>query len=252
MRRSITLGALGVGLVLATPAFGQGFDLVAWVIESNRWLSALKVGSKQVSGIQQQTQMMTRAAMEAGAAAVGSQDLALVNWGSRERYAYESGQGYKSCSIAGVRSDASASETAAGNLRAAQSGAVNNWLKNGYDAQAATNQSLGLRKTGYCSEEEAATTGFCSLGGKQKGTLITAGDSDASVFLLNRNYGAEEVAVAADYLDVAAPIPTIKPNPRTGDESQTLIEARRRGAMLSASRASFWSVINGGVGGDKP
>lgn len=252
MRRLARILSAGVALAFASPALGQGFDLAAWIIESNRWLSALKVGSKQISAVQQQGQMSIRGAMEAGASALGSQDRALVTWGSRERYAYESGQGYKSCSISAARGDAASSEMAGASLRTAESGAVNNWLKNGYDGQVAAGQSLGLRKSGYCSEEEAATTGFCQTNGKAKGSLITAGDSDASVFLLNRNYGAEEVAVAADYLDVAAPIPTVKPNPRTGDESQALIEARRRGAMLSASRASFWSVINGGVGGDRP
>ncbi len=34
-----------------------------------------------------------------------------------------------------------------------------------------------------------------------------AGDSDAAPWLLNRDYGAEEVMTAADYLDVVAPCP---------------------------------------------
>ncbi|GMA79971.1 hypothetical protein GCM10025880_63880 [Methylorubrum aminovorans] len=91
-------------------------------------------------------------------------------------------------------------------------------------------------------------TGWCK--GAQPGGY-GAGDSDAAPWLFNRNYGAEEVMTAADYLDVVAPLPTVKPNPRTAEEDAALVQARREGAIMSGARAGLVGVLVGGMGGDR-
>lgn len=72
------------------------------------------------------------------------------------------------------------------------------------------------------------------------------------MFLLNRSYGSEEAVTAADYLDVAAPLPTVKAKASTAEEDARRIEALRQGAMMTAARAAMMGVIKGGLGGDKP
>lgn len=99
----------------------------------------------------------------------------------------------------------------------------------------------------YCSPSEQQT-GWCK--GAQPGGY-GAGDSDAAPWLFNRNYGAEEVMTAADYLDVVAPLPTVKPNPRTAEEDAALVQARRQGAIMSGARAGLVGVLVGGMGGDR-
>lgn len=56
---------------------------------------------------------------------------------------------------------------------------------------------------------------------------------------------------AADYLDVVAPLPTVKPNPRTAEEDAALVQARRQGAIMSGARAGLVGVLVGGMGGDR-
>ena len=55
---------------------------------------------------------------------------------------------------------------------------------------------------------------------------------------------------AADYLDVIAPLPTVKANPRTAEDDANLLQARRQGAIMSGARSSLVGVIVGGMGGD--
>ena len=99
-------------------------------------------------------------------------------------------------------------------------------------------QSLDLRHSFYCTTLEQKRTGWCSTGSAGRQAYgYGAGDSDASIFLLNRSYGAEEAVTAADYLDVMAPLPTVKAKVSTGEEDARRIEALRQGAMMTAARA---------------
>ncbi|KMO39379.1 hypothetical protein [Methylobacterium aquaticum] len=245
MMRQLLLAGTAIALALASPAQAQGL-FPQWEISLQRMISAMKVSGAQSSATALQTTNGHKAAAEAAASTLVSQDNALRLARIQHHYGYDTGTGYAACNVSLVTSEERDSFASADKVRQSFRAADQRWLSNGGDAAERMGDSLAQRRTFYCSPSEQET-GWCT--GAKPGS-IGAGDSDAAPWLLNRDYGAEEVMTAADYLDVVAPLPTVKPNPATVEQDADLVMARRQGAIMSGARASLVGVIVGGMGGD--
>lgn len=234
-----------LAVALASPARAQGL-FPQWEISLQRVLSGMKVSGAQSSATALQTTNGHKAAAEAAASTLVSQDNALRLAQVQHQYGYDTGTGYAACDVSLAIRQERDSHASADKVRQAFRQADQGWLTNGGDAAERMGATLEQRRTFYCSLSEQ-DAGWC-IGAKPGG--FGAGDSDAAPWLLNRDYGAEEVMTAADYLDVIAPLPTVKPNPTTAEEDAALVMARRHGAILSGARSSLIGVLVGGMGGD--
>ena len=235
-----------LAVALACPVQAQSL-FPQWEISLQRLLSGLRVSGAQSSGTALQITNGDKASAEAVASTLVSQDNALRLARAQHEYGFDTGTGYAACTVALGLAQESDSATSASKARQAFRSADQRWLTNGGDAGVRLGDSLDQRRSFYCSPSEQQT-GWCK--GAQPGGY-GAGDSDAAPWLFNRNYGAEEVMTAADYLDVVAPLPTVKPNPRTAEEDAALVQARREGAIMSGARAGLVGVLVGGMGGDR-
>lgn len=246
IRSPLFLSALlALSASVPSPVRAQGL-FPQWELSLQRLLSGMKVSGAQSSATSLQTTNGFKASAEATASTLVSQDNALRLARAQHTYGYDTGTGYSACDVSlGIRQERDAYASAE-KARQAFGTADRTWLTNGGDAGQRLGASLDQRRTFYCSPSEQQT-GWCK-GGQPGG--YGAGDSDAAPWLFNRDYGAEEVMTAADYLDVAAPLPTVKPNPTTAEDDAALVLARRHGAIMSGARASLVGVILGGMGGD--
>jgi len=214
-----------------------------------RLVSGIKIATRQDSASTEQRAMTATKAAEANASAITASDSALRIAQAKHAYSYDTGSGYAACGVSLSIADERSADRSATRVRQAFTQADRTWLREGGDGAERLGASLDLRRSLYCSTAEQTRTGWCRNGGKAYG--YGAGDSDASVFLLNRSYGSEEAVTAADYLDVAAPLPTVK-KAATAEEDARRLEAPRQGAMMTAARAAMMGVVKGGLGGDKP
>ncbi|SEP49155.1 hypothetical protein SAMN04487843_12945 [Methylobacterium sp. ap11] len=244
-RLALLPASAALAVALAFPAQAQGL-FPQWEISLQRLMSGLKVSGAQSSATSLQTTNGHKAAAEAVASALVSQDNALRLARVQHQYGYDTGTGYAACTLALGLADERDSASSATKVRQAFRHADQRWLTNGGNAAERMGASLEQRRTFYCSPSEQET-GWCT---DAKPGGFGAGDSDASPWLLNRDYGAEEVMTAADYLDVVAPLPTVKPNTSTAEQDADLVMARRQGAIMSGARASLVGVLVGGMGGD--
>ncbi|BCM88021.1 hypothetical protein [Methylobacterium indicum] len=244
-RLALLPASAALAVVLAFPAQAQGL-FPQWEISLQRLMSGLKVSGAQSSATSLQTTNGHKAAAEAAASALVSQDNALRLARVQHQYGYDTGTGYAACDVSLAIGQERDSYASAEKVRQTFRQADQRWLTSGGDAAERMGVSLEQRRTFYCSPSEQET-GWCT---NAKPGGFGAGDSDASPWLLNRDYGAEEVMTAADYLDVIAPLPTVKPNTSTAEHDADLVMARRQGAIMSGARASLVGVIVGGMGGD--
>lgn len=248
MTRPVSLLFPALAALAFVPASPALAFFANWEISLQRALSGMKVSGAQSSATALQTTNGYKASAEAAAATITSQDNAARLARAQHEYGFDTGTGYAACTLALGIADERHAYSSAARVRQAYRAADSTWLTSGGDAADRSGASLHQRRTFYCSPTEQLT-GWCvgsGLGG------YGAGDSDASPWLLNRNYGGEEVMTAADYLDVVAPLPTVRPNPMTAEDDLALIRARREGAIMSGARATLIGVITGGMGGDRP
>jgi hypothetical protein len=246
----LTLAGLIAALAPAS-ARAQTFG-ADWALSLERLVSGIKVATRQDSASTEQSATTATKAAEANASAITASDSALRIAQAKHAYSYDTGSGYSACGVSLSIADERSADRSATNVRQAFTRADRTWLREGGDGAERLGASLDLRRSFYCTTAEQKRTGWCSNGGDGKAYGYGAGDSDASVFLLNRSYGSEEAVTAADYLDVAAPLPTVKAKASTAEEDARRIEALRQGAMMTAARAAMMGVIKGGLGGDKP
>ena len=233
------------------PAAAQGFG-ADWAVSLQRLVSSIKIATRQSSATTEQRASVATKSAEANASAINASDTALRSAQARHAYGYDSGTGYSACGVSlSIGDERSANRSATGVGQAFRRSDLA-WFREGGDGAARLGSSLELRRSFYCTAAEQRRTGWCANGGTNQPYGYGAGDSDASVWLLNRSYGAEEAMTAADFLDVAAPLPTFKRSPASAEEDARRLEALRQGAMMSAARAAMMGVVKGGLGGDKP
>ena len=145
---------------LTVPAQAQGL-FPQWEISLQRLLSGMKVSGAQSSATALQTTNGHKAAAEAAASTLVSQDNALRLARAQHQYGYDTGTGYAACSIAQGLSDERDSATSAAAVRQAFRQADQRWLTSGGDAAARMGDTLEQRRTFYCSPSEQAT-GWCT------------------------------------------------------------------------------------------
>lgn len=233
---------LGTSVMAAPPA--SALMIGPWEISLERLVSGFAVAGKQDSAAAtQKTNAATTAARAAASSLVAAKQAIRVANAAHE-YGFETGTGYSACTVNLQLADERASHDAAAVARTSQQRADDAWLIHGGDAGDRAGASLKLRQSFYCSPAQQQATEWCTGTGG-----YGAGDSNAGIFMLNRDYGAEEVMTAADYLDVIAPLPTIRTDTTSAEARARLVEARRRGAILSGARAAAWTVVLDGMGG---
>ncbi len=224
-----------------------------WMASLERLVSGVKVATRQDSATNEQAGTTTSKASEANASAINASDVALRTARAKQNYSYDSGTGYSACGVSLSIADARNADRSSTAVRQAFTQADRTWLQQGGNGADRIGASLDLRRTFYCTTAEQQRTAWCATGaGGQAAYGYGAGDSDASVWLLNRSYGSEEAMTAADYLDVMAPLPTVRATTPTAEDDARRIEALRQAAMMTACRAAMMGVVKGGLGGDKP
>ncbi|MBV5266382.1 hypothetical protein [Pinisolibacter aquiterrae] len=245
MKRASLLLA-GMLVCPTLPATAQTSPITAvWYASLVRLLSGLRVDASQATTTADQTSTAVKSSASAAASTVAATRQGLLVAKARHNYSYETGTGYAACTVSLGLTDERDAGASATTVIAAFGAADRSWLQSGGDGAARLRASLDLRKTLYCSEAER-TAGVCSGTGG-----YGAGDSDASPWLYSRNYGAEEITTAGDFLDVIAPLPTIEPAASTAVDQTRLVENRRGGALLSGARAALMTVIAAGTAGDE-
>lgn len=225
----------------------MALDIGTWEVSLQRLVSAFAVTTKQTSVLADHDDAAKAQARSATVSTIATQDNQLRTARAKEEYSPETGTGYSVCNVALGLADERNSNTSAKQTADAYRQSDSDWLLKGGDGADRIGASLDLRRTFYCTQEQKNATGWC----KGEAGGYGAGDSDAAPFLLNRNYGPEEVATSADYLDTIAPLPTINPSAATAEEQTALIVARRNAALLTGARAGLVKIILAGQGGDK-
>lgn len=245
MKRAPLLLA-GMLVCPSLPATAQTSPITAvWYASLVRLLSGLRIDASQTTTTADQTSTAVKSSASAAASTVAATRQGLLVAKARHDYSYETGTGYAACTVSLGLTDERDAGASAAPVMTAFGAADRSWLQSGGDGAARLRASLDLRKTLYCSEAER-TAGVCSGSGG-----YGAGDSDASPWLYLRNYGAEEITTAGDFLDVIAPLPTIEPAASTAVDQTRLVENRRGGALLSGARAALMTVIATGTAGNE-
>lgn len=219
---------------------------VRWSETFERLMAALKVDAQQISATGQQTQETWRKSSEANASTIAAQELALAEKAVREKYDFNTGQGVNACVVAAGREAVNQGDQAQSQLYRAWSDGDGRWIREGGDGENRMGMSLEMRMVAYCSPEER-TAGICAGG---VGQPFPAADSDASVWMLRRQNGLDDVMMAGDFADVVAPLPTVRKDPVVTSEALMNWDARRRAALLTAARRALVGVPISGMGGD--
>lgn len=246
--RAVWRGALVAVLCcgMASPAAAQ-VGLATWQASAEQLLSALKVGTKQIGTSKSTTGVTEVKAQEALASSLTSQKLNDAEQKARSKLGQDTGQGWGVCASKYPMQSYATAETSSAKVAKALGEADETWLKSGGDAALRAADLQDARRTFYCTAEERQNLSWC------KGTGaggIPAGDTNAAAFMLRRDAGPEEALTAADYIDTLAPLPTVPAQARNAEEAVHQLEARRKGALLSAARSGMFSVVAGVVGGD--
>lgn len=224
--------------------FAEGME--KWTSSLGLLLSGFKVNTEVSDYTGNQDSQAMKAAKQAGVSARMQADINLAVFDAVNKRSYASGQGYNVCRA--VSSDIMAVDTQStgDKVRAASKKVDAEWVSKGADASTFIATSLANRKQYYCSqaEREAGLCTSTASGG------FSAGDSDASVWLNFRSYGSEEVATAADFIDVAAPLPTVDTKNNSAQGVLQRIQATRRAALISGARQSLFGIAISGMEGE--
>ncbi|MBS0987384.1 hypothetical protein JK182_01585 [Acetobacter okinawensis] len=251
--RSISvLTVLGLGCLAPDAARAQAY-LPTFVLQSQVYaylLSAVRTGAAQTSASAQQVTTMTHSAWSAAASTIQARQVAADTRDAAENLSYGTGQGYKSCLVAPGKATIGSATAWRNTYAQTTATRENGWFQYGGKARDTASSLVGLRHTTYCSQGEKDSTGeWCSSDlGKSRTGGFPAGNSDASVWMLGRSFGAEEGMTGMDYIDTAAPLPTI---PATGSGDAETELARNngiyRGAFVSAARTGLSNEILNGM-----
>ena len=239
-----------IGLVEAGPAFAAGDQtgIVTWQAFFQQLLSAVRIDTAQSSVTAQQVSSATLKSSEAKTSAIlqSRQNMRLAD--AKSRYAYETGQGYNSCMVSVGKADIARARQEREQFGRKVGARDSKWLsEGGGDATDTLSSLIALRKGVYCSDQEKQALGaYC----QPEHNGYDAGNSDASVWLATRSYGAEEAMTGMDYVDTVAPLPTI---PQKGavrtDQALQRANAIRAGMMRNAARTTLQNIILDGMSG---
>ena len=253
--RAAILVVLACAAVTPARAGASTGASVKWGAYWQFLMSAFRVDTSQRSTVGDQESAAVVSAMQASSQAIDQQQIAASIVDARSRYAYESGQGYRSCmvapGVAAIGGAASQRVVYARSLMARDDA----WFDGGGDARTSLTGVLGLRRSVYCSSgEQAALGGWCDPALARGRGGYPAGNSDAGVFLFNRGYGAEEAMTGLDYIDTVAPLPTVvrRDSWRDREVGGARVRAMHAGAFVAAARTGIEQVILDGLQDTRP
>ena len=259
LRKAITtaLAANAMGAVLILLAFNSycfaqnlegGFNekMSMWQLNFKALISALKVDSNILENSSNQELQITKSANEASISAKIQSEKNLAIYKATNDKSYLTGQGYNACRVVASNMISSDTEVASDKVRIAAKKIDEKWITQGSDASSFISASLENRKQYYCSPDERSIN-LCSSTRTQG---FSAGDSDASIWLKNRSYGSEELATAADFIDVAAPMPTISNAGKNTQNTIEKIDVKRKAAFVSGARQVLYAIAIDGMEGE--
>lgn len=247
MRPVVILLPALVLCIAADPARAQSQPATAaWALAGEQLVSALRVATAQLSTAGQVKAAGEQQSRQSFVGAVNSQAGADRIATARATYGADTGQGYGVCATPVALESRSLAEKSSVDVAAAYAAADRSWLANGGDAVERAAGLQDARKSFYCTDEERAATGWCR---PKTQTGIPAGDTNAAVFM-KPDLGPEEAMTAADYIDTAAPLPTVRAQVRDAEDVLARAEARRRGGLMTAARQTMFSVVNAAMGGN--
>lgn len=252
LRRGII--SLVVVVCTASSASAQAFDdaLAQWQAFFEQLQSAVRVDTSQVAADAEREAAATLKSLEGATNAIIAHDVRLSSLAKAQAYVQGRDQGMRACLTADGFATAKNSEAPQTTVREALGEAEREWLVSGGEMLEFVTEGLARRREFYCSSGEQAA-GYCDPGaGETFGASYVAGDSDASIWMGNRVYGTEEVMVAMDFMDVAAPMPTVpfSDDINTAGEAALATRARMKGARMSLARNVLAGIILNGMAGD--
>lgn len=250
MRKLISSALFSAGMVLAAPALAAGDQsgIITWQTFFQQLLSSVKIDTAQTNTSSQQVANTSQKSGEAKISSVLQSRVNMKMAEAKSRYNYETGQGYNACMISVGMSDIAKAREERVQYGKSVGSRDSAWLAEGNgNTEDTLSSMIALRKEVYCSDQEKEDLGlYCqtSLNG------YDAGNTDASVWLAHRGYGAEEAMTGMDYVDTVAPLPTVPEKGTTrSDLALQRAEAIRSGVMRNAARTTLQNIILDGMSG---
>ena len=250
MRALLSSCLITTSLAFAMPAQAAGDQtgIITWQAFFQQLLSSVRTDTAQtnVSGQQVSNVKLKSAESKVSSVLQSRQNMKIAE--AKSRYSYETGQGYNSCMVTVGMSDIAKAREERSDFGRKVGQRDSEWLADGGGSTNDTLSSLiALRKEVYCSDQEKEGLGpYCQT--THNG--YDAGNSDASVWLAHRGYGAEEAMTGMDFVDTVAPLPTVpeKGTAKT-DEALQRVNAIRAGIMRNAARSTLQNIILDGMAG---
>ncbi len=233
-----------------SPTRAQTFEgaMAGWLGSIQRWVSSIRVDTRQSSLATEQQANAGQAAAMALANVIVEQEAAINIRAAVARY-----ESMANDEVTGLCAPAAAQESANSAAATAEELAdefaqfEREWLGEGGSRIETMIATHRLRRTVLCTAAEAAQ-GLCESGAEGFG-VTPAGDSDAGPFLTRRSYGSAEVEMGSLYVDTLAPLPTIQSADEAVSVDELLArgEARRQAALVSLARAGLSDVLLRGL-----
>lgn len=236
--------------VAAIPARAQTFEgaMAGWLGSIQRWVSSIRVDTRQTSLATEQQANAGQAAAMALANVIVEQEAAISIRAAVARYESMANDEVTGlCAPAAAQESANAAAANADELADEFAQFERDWLGEGGSRIETMIATHRLRRTVLCTAAEAAQ-GLCESGAEGFG-VTPAGDSDAGPFLTHRSYGSAEVEMGSLFVDTLAPLPTIQSADEAVSVDELLArgEARRQAALVSLARAGLSDVLLRGL-----
>ena len=230
---------------------GQAFEptMAAWFTNIQRAVGSVRVDTRQDSLVGEQNSNTTQNARMALASTIVEQETAFRLRDAVARFeSMHNDLTTGLCAVAQTQRSANSATASIANLNSELAGFEERWLERGGDRTDTLIATHRMRRTVFCTTSEAEL-GLCE--GSPAFGVPPAADSDASSFLVRRQYGSAEVDTGTVFVDTVAPFPTIQ---AAGDavSAAELIEranARRELALVSLARFGLTDVLVRGVEG---
>lgn len=209
-------------------------------------MSALSIKARQISTTGRQVGVTALKTSEAQASAIATVGTRLRTVNGATDYGLGRDQNNTACSVTTMRSLARESSGKIDALMQAANAVEQDWVSSNRSAEQTLVELSNQRQNYYCPEEEFAA-GLCGqLAGVNYNTGVTAGDTNASVFMDGNARGAEEIAVGMDFIDRVAPLPSI-PERRDLESAVSRVIAVRQSASVSMARTLLAGSVFEGV-----
>lgn len=253
LRFTAPAGVVLVLMALASPltVSAQTFEtsMAGWLTNIQRAVSSVRVDTRQDSLVGEQNSNTTQNARMGLASTIVEQEAAYRIRDAVARFeSMHNDLTTGLCTVAQTQRSANSATEAIGNINSELAGFEQRWLERGGDRAETLIATHRMRRTVFCTESERER-GLCE--GSPAFGVPPAADSDATSFLVRRNYGSAEVDTGSVFVDTVAPFPTIQ----AADEAvsaQELIERanrRRELALVALARFGLTDVLVRGVEG---